>query len=309
MNRYFAVRGDLVHDPATGLTHRAPHQQPDGRVVLDDSTVAEWPTVVPASTGRTTPVSLCWSPLVRCNLHCPQCLDDTTVPELAAVDRHRIAAVLAASDVLGVDISGGEPLLLRDLPGLIAVLRRGERCAVSITTNGWHLDLRAAELTRVDAIRISLDGPDIARHDRIRGHGSFARACGGIRTAVDTGIPVQVQTVLMTSTADRAQDMVDLAHVLGAGGVTFLQMLPIGSGAALIDEMLDDPAATALVDTLQVPAGLRVRLRTRKFASGFTVVRADGRVWRNADGAHRIGGLHALTQPGDLVLTSTDGSA
>lgn len=309
MNRSFAAHGDLVHDPATGLTHRSPDRQPNGRLILDDATVAGWPIVVPARSGRTTPMSLCWSPLVRCNLHCPQCLDDTTVPELAAADRHRIAAVLAASDVLGVDISGGEPLLLRELPDLLAALRLGGRCAVSVTTNGWHLERRAAELVRVDAIRVSLDGPDAARHDRVRGHGSFARARDGIHATVAARIPVQIQTVLMTSNASRAQDMVHLAHLLGAGGVTFLQMLPIGSGAALTGEMVDDPAATALVDTLQVPAGLRVRLRTRGAADGFTVVRADGRVWRNADGAHRIGRLHPLTCPGDLVLTRTDGSA
>jgi hypothetical protein len=44
-------------------------------------------------------------------------MDDTSVPEAGADSRAAIAGVLAASGLLGVDISGGEPLLLRDLPG------------------------------------------------------------------------------------------------------------------------------------------------------------------------------------------------
>jgi MoaA/NifB/PqqE/SkfB family radical SAM enzyme len=82
--------------------------------------------------------------------------------------------------------------------------------------------------------------------------------------------------VLMTSNYATVQRMVDLAADLGAGGVTFLQMLPIGAGAQLHSEMLTDPAATHLLTELQVPEGLRIRLRTRTSAGRFTVIRADG---------------------------------
>ncbi|MGH9060568.1 MAG: radical SAM protein, partial [Acidimicrobiales bacterium] len=244
------------------------------------------------------------------NLHCPQCLDDTTVPELDATDRLRIAGVLAAAGVLGVDISGGEPLLLRDLPALARRVAAGGRTAVSVTTNGWHLARRAQELAdTIDAIRVSLDGPDEASHDRIRGAGSFTRAQEGIRAALSAGIPLQIQMVLMTSNHATAQQMVDLAADFGAGGVTLLQMLPLGAGRQLYDEMLTDPAAARLLSGLRVPEGLRIRLRTRTSAGGFTVVRADGRVWRNDTGALRIDGVRPLTTVADLALTAPDGSA
>lgn len=310
MIRTFAAEGHLVHDPATGVTHQAPNLLPTGRVTLDDDLIATWPVVAPAALRRTTPVSLCWSPIVRCNLACPQCLDDTTVMELAAPQRRRIARTLAHADVLGVDISGGEPLLLRDLPNLITTVRGGRRSAVSITTNGWHLQRRALELAGVaDAIRVSLDGPTIASHDSIRGDGSFLRAIDGIRAAVAVGIPVQLQTVLMRRTAAHLQDLIDTASALGARGLTVLQMLPIGAASALPDEMLTDDEAHALLAALQVPAGLRIRLRTRDMAGNFTVVRADGRIWRNNPDALGIGGLHPLTDAADLHLTSRDGAA
>ena len=310
MRRIFAADGHLVHDPAAGLTFYAPRPHPPGRVQLDAADVATWPVVSPSDVERTMPVSLCWSPIVRCNLHCPQCLDDTSVPEQGAADRRRIAALLATSGVLGVDISGGEPLLLRDLPALARQLTDAGRVAVSVTTNGWHLQHRIGYLAAtVDAIRVSLDGPDAPRHDRIRGTGSFARAVDGIRAGIAATVPMQIQTVLMASNRDTAQDMVDLAASLGVGGVTFLQMLPIGAGAHLRAEMLADADATAVLGTLRVPASVRVRLRTRDAAGGFTVIRADGRIWRNDVAALHIGGLRPLVAVADLAVTCRDGSA
>ena len=64
--------------------------------------------------------------------------------------------------------------------------------------------------------------------------------------------------------------------------------------------MVTGQAATELVD---------VRLRTREAADGFTVIRADGQVWRNAPGAMAISPARPLAQPRDLALTTADGSA
>ncbi|CCH17790.1 Putative Fe-S oxidoreductas [Micromonospora lupini str. Lupac 08] len=309
MMRTFAAHGDLIHDPASGMTHRAPTPIGSGRVTLAQATVTGWPSVAPGDLGRSTPDSICWSPIVRCNLHCPQCLDDTSVKEADTTERHRVAHVLADADVLGVDISGGEPLLLRDLPRLLDIIRGGRRSAVSITTNGWHLARRAAELVgHTDAIRVSLDGPDVARHDAIRGPLSFARAIEGIQTAVALRIPVQIQTVLMRRTAGYLQEMVDLAAGLGACGFSALQMLPIGAGTALPDELLSDDEALTLFTALDVPERLNMRLRTRDVAGNFAVIRADGRVWRNDSTALNIGGLHPLRSATDLALSAREGT-
>lgn len=309
MRRTFGAHGHLVHDPATGLTHLPPQPVPTGRLTLDDRDVTTWQIAAPADQDRTTPLSLCWSPLVRCNLHCPQCLDDTSVTEAGRPERHRIAGVLAEADVLGVDISGGEPLLLSDLADLARTVTAGGKAALSVTTNGWYLARRADELAEViDAIRVSLDGPDPQSHDPIRGEGSFVRAVDGLRAAHAAGLTVQAQMVLMASTKTHAQRMIDLAVHLGAGGLTFLQMLPIGAGADLTGEMLTDTEAAEILNRLEAPPELRVRLRTRDSASGFTVIRADGRVWRNSPHAAQITGLHPLRQPTDLTLTGRDGS-
>ncbi|MQS10709.1 hypothetical protein F7Q99_00025 [Streptomyces kaniharaensis] len=53
---------------------------PTGCVALDDQQVAAWPLADPAAFAPDYPLSMCWSPIVRCNLACPQCLDDESVP-------------------------------------------------------------------------------------------------------------------------------------------------------------------------------------------------------------------------------------
>jgi MoaA/NifB/PqqE/SkfB family radical SAM enzyme len=271
--------------------------------------IADLPEVHPGDLGGTEPVSVCWSPIVRCNLSCPYCLDDKQVSELSRDERHAVAAHLADSGVLGVDISGGEPLLLRDLPDLLDTLVGGGH-VVSVTTNGTHLARRAESLaSRVDAIRVSLDGADAETHDSTRGPGSFVKAVSGIRAAVAHGVPVQLQTVVMRSTIARLPDIVDLADQLGVHGVTFLQFLPFGEGAALADaEQIPDEDVRVLIDCL-ASAPVDVRLRTRADAAGFTVVRSDGKVWRNADDTSVITPLRVLTAPNQLSLSGRDGSA
>lgn len=313
--RTFAARTQgnesVIHDPLTGLTHRASTALGSGRVRLSGTDVGSWPEIHPAAVHTDVPISVCWSPLVRCNLACPYCLDDKAVLELGRAERYRVANLLAESAVLGVDISGGEPLLLRDLPELVDVLVAGG-CAVSVTTNGTHLARRAEALAaRVDAVRVSLDGPDAERHDRWRGAGSFDQAIAGIRAAIAQGIPTQIQAVLLRSTARVSiRAMVALAAPLGVSGVTFLQMLPIGEGAAMADdEQLTDDEALALLAELSSTTDVPVRLRTREAAGGFTVIRADGQIWRNQPGAHAISSLHPLRTTSDLALTARDGSA
>lgn len=300
----------IAHDPLTGLTYRTEDLVRHGRTQLSLSKVASWPVVHPGHLPTEVPVSVCWSPLVRCNLACPHCLDDKQLPELERADRPRIARLIAASGVLGVDISGGEPLLLRELGDLADELtERG--CVVSVTTNGWHLQRRAEALAaHVDAVRISLDGPDALRHDRWRGRDSFRRAIAGARAAVAHGIPTQLHTVLMRSTFHSTQEMVELAASLGVHGVTFLQMLPIGVGATLAtEEQLTDDQAQDTIAGLDVPPGVSVRLRTREAAGGFTVIRADGQLWRNDPQAEHIATQRPLRRAEDLGLTGRDGLA
>jgi hypothetical protein len=74
-------------------------------------------------------------------------------------------------------------------------------------------------------------------------------------------------------------------------------------------EQLTDDEAGDVVAELSAVSGVVVRLRTREAAGGFTVIRADGQVWRNQSGAHAITTLRPLRGVNDLAPTGRDGSA
>ncbi|MDQ3933052.1 MAG: radical SAM protein [Actinomycetota bacterium] len=306
-----AARGRFAYDPCSGQTlSLAAVRASDGVVRLSDAALAQAEPVHPAELEREWPVSVCWSPIVTCNLQCPHCLDDKQVQAQGSEQRRQVARALAAADIMGVDVSGGEPLLLRDLYALLDILREGG-LAVSVTTNGWRLAASAGELARhVDAVRVSLDGADARTHDRWRGAGSFERAVAGIDAAARAEIPVQVQMVLMRTTAGSLEGLVSLAADHGARGVSVMQMLPIGEGEAIAAEQaLSDGEAERLVSVVTQSAPVPVRLRLRDSAENFTVVRADGRVWRNGSGAARIDRQRPLKDPRDLMVAGEDGSA
>lgn len=301
----------LVYDPCTGLTHRAPFVNlAEGRQLLDDATVRRWPVVQVHELSRPMPVSICWSPIVRCNLRCPHCLDDKSISDAAGIPWMQMARLIARAGLLGVDISGGEPLLIPELPQLLTGLIEGG-VAVGITTNGWLLAERTSEIKDcVDAVRVSLDGPDADTHDHLRGPGSYVRAMEGLRAAVQRKICVQIHFVAMASTISRVQEMIDLASREGVYGITVLQMLPIGEGAFFgREELIEDEDLERFMAKLHIPLGLHVRHRLRKDAANFTVVRADGSVWRNNGSAHSINRIRLLSRPEDLTIDGFDGSS
>ncbi len=95
-----------------------------------------------------TPLASTWVVTSRCNLTCPYCLEDG--PSEASPDdvptrtRETILRELIECRVLRVSISGGEPLLVDELPEYVERLRRGG-AAIRMTTNGTLVDEAAAD--------------------------------------------------------------------------------------------------------------------------------------------------------------------
>ena len=248
------------------------------------------------------PTTVCWSPIVSCNLFCEYCLDDKTLSSRGVDNRLSIARVLCNSAVRCIDISGGEPLLLPELPRLLSTLRSAEK-ALSITTNGWFLEEKLNSISPfLDGIRVSLDSHRNVEHDQIRGEGSYERAVQGILQAVKMEIPTQLQFVVRPSNVYQLDDIVRFSCELGCSGITFLQMLPIGEAqGSTEDDLVSDGL---LEDNTKAFSQMRdyfeIRTRYRKEVSDFTVVRADGKVYRNSFGGMSIQPIGLLTEPSIL---------
>ncbi|ODM89772.1 Molybdenum cofactor biosynthesis protein 1 [Orchesella cincta] len=101
----------------------------------------------------------------RCNLRCTYCMPEEGVPLtpssklLSATEVVRVAKLFASQGVDKVRITGGEPLLRKDLPRIIEQLHEMNLKSIGITTNGILLPRLLPELisSGVTAINISLD--------------------------------------------------------------------------------------------------------------------------------------------------------
>src|SRR5271163_3255706 len=135
----------------------------------------------------------------RCNYKCVYCRTGeigAQYPELAIDQYHRLIGVFVSLGITKVRLTGGEPLLRRDVVDLVRELSRlrtldGDKLDLALTTNGHLLDSLAQPLkdAGLNRITVSMDAVDAATFERItRVEGSFERVVKGIRAAQRAGL-------------------------------------------------------------------------------------------------------------------------
>ncbi len=143
------------------------------------------------------------SVIEACNFRCPYCMPADDVPADYGFDAatrlsfDQIETLVRACVRLGMRklrLTGGEPLLRRDLPALVARLARIDGIEdIALTTNGVLLPRHAAGLRAagLDRVTISLDALDPALFRTLSGgRGEVAQALAGIEAARAAGFPV-----------------------------------------------------------------------------------------------------------------------
>jgi cyclic pyranopterin phosphate synthase len=146
----------------------------------------------------------------RCNYKCVYCrtgTDGAQFAELAMKDYLRMIRIFVSLGIQKVRLTGGEPLLRKDIISLVAQLAElrtnlaGDPLDIAITTNGHLLAEMAAPLARagLSRITVSMDAVDPAIFARItRVPGSFERVLAGVRAAQRAGLgPIKVNCVLL----------------------------------------------------------------------------------------------------------------
>lgn len=185
--------------------------------------------------GGKAPVIAGHKLLYRCNLECAMCpfwrREDETFLTMEEEVRMMDSLVRAGVSFLGFE--GGEPLLRKDLPEILA--ESHQRFHTSLVTNGWLLSNRIDDIAPyLDLLFVSLDGIGEV-HDRLRGiPGSFDRAVAGIK-AVGGRLPVAISSTLTRENLDDTEKIVGLAGELGVG-VTFQVAYDYSSAERLAPE-------------------------------------------------------------------------
>ena len=130
-------------------------------------------------------------PTGRCNLDCEGCYATlehagrhSAKGELTLQQYEEVVGELVALGVRVFDISGGEPFLYPELPELCELIRSHADTRIWLVTNGTvaSREKYASVAGHVERIVFSLDSPEAATHDRLRGPaGAYERTIDAIR--------------------------------------------------------------------------------------------------------------------------------
>ena len=172
----------------------------------------------------------------RCNFRCDFCmpLHPVWMPHseiLTYEEMGRVVRILAGMGVTKIRLSGGEPLMRRDLEKGVRIFKSAPGVeSISMTTNGYFLSEKAAALREagLDSVTVSLHSLKPERFEQIVGRKDvFGRVLDGIRAAQAAGLnPVKINCVITRGcNDDEILDFVELARQTGLV-VRFIEYMP-----------------------------------------------------------------------------------
>lgn len=244
----------------------------------------------------------------RCNFRCQFCMPKAPVwlPRneiLTYEEIHRVISLLCQMGVRKVRLSGGEPLVRRDVERLIAMIATLSQIEdISMTTNGFLLEEKAADLKEAGlrSVTVSLHSLKAERFSQITGGGVLAKVVAGIRAAKRNGLKLKINAVIIRGCND--DEVVDLASLARAGDITirFIEYMPFDG--------------QRLWGTEKVVSGKEILQRLEERHELIAIPRERGStasLYRFADGEGQIGLITSITQPFcsdcDRIRLSADG--
>ncbi|HLX15464.1 MAG TPA: GTP 3',8-cyclase MoaA [Bradyrhizobium sp.] len=184
----------------------------------------------------------------RCDLRCFYCMseDMTFLPKadlLTLEELDRLCSAFIAKGVRKLRLTGGEPLVRRNVMSLVRSLSRhlssGALNELTLTTNGSQLARYADELgdCGVRRINVSLDTLDAAKFRAITRWGDLDKVLAGIEAARSAGLAVKINAVALKGlNEEEIPSLMEWAHGKGMG-LTLIEVMPMGDiGAGRIDQ-------------------------------------------------------------------------
>jgi cyclic pyranopterin phosphate synthase len=175
----------------------------------------------------------------RCDFRCVYCMSENMsfLPKqdlLSLEELDRLCGVFIAKGVRKLRITGGEPLVRRDIMTLFRNLGRhletGALEELTLTTNGSQLARFADELhaAGVRRINVSLDTLDPQKFKAITRWGDLDKVMAGIDAAQRAGLHVKINAVALKDVNEHeAETMIRWAHGRGMD-MTFIEVMPLG---------------------------------------------------------------------------------
>jgi cyclic pyranopterin phosphate synthase len=175
----------------------------------------------------------------RCDFRCVYCMAEnmTFLPKrdlLSLEELDRLCSAFVDLGVRKLRLTGGEPLVRRNIMSLVGALgrhlRSGRLEELTLTTNGSQLDRYAEELHAhgVRRINVSLDTLDQTRFQAITRWGKYERVMAGIDAAKRAGLHIKINAVALKGVNDDEFDR--MVAWCGAEGfdLTLIETMPLG---------------------------------------------------------------------------------
>lgn len=218
------------------------------------------------STARTPQLSVSIETSGRCNLRCVHCYGECGVHQPRAEpgrNRQLLKELTELGGQVTVNFKGGEPFLEPDILDLLHE-GAGRGVPLSLTTNGTLITEARAQAVAACGpavkVYVSIDGPDDATNDPLRGAGTFRRIEQGIARLRHAGVAFSLASVVTAENAARMPDMARWAAQSGADLLQLVRFLPDGRGRELTHLHLSDAAfcstARAVAEVLRPAATL-----------------------------------------------------
>jgi GTP 3',8-cyclase len=231
----------------------------------------------------------------RCDFRCLYCMseDMNFLPKrdiLTLEELDRLCSAFIAMGTRKLRITGGEPLVRRDIMRLFRSLSRhlrdGALTELTLTTNGSQLARYARELADcgVKRVNVSLDTLDAQKFRAITRWGDLDKVLGGIDAAQDAGLKVKINAVALKDVNDdEAVALTRWTHGRGMD-MTFIEVMPLGEvDGARIDQYLP-------LSELRASLGQVFTLTPSRYESG-----GPARYYDVAETGGRLGFITPLT--------------
>ena len=233
----------------------------------------------------------------RCNLRCVYCMPEGAITWfdkagiLTFEEIVRVAGLLTRHGVREIRLTGGEPLLRRELPRLVGMLRALPGVEdLAVTTNGLLLRDMAGPLLEAGVTRfnVHLDSLDPDHYRAASRRDGLERVLAGLGELERRGaVPIKVNVVLIRGVNDdEIPQFAELARTR-PWQVRFIEMMPLGEGDRHEEERVV-PGREVL---------RRIQALYPLVAAGREHSAATATVYRFADGVGDIGFINSVTEP------------
>lgn len=157
--------------------------------------------------------------------------------ELSSEDWGFVAEVAVGLGIKYYKLTGGEPLVREDIADIVKCIREAGGI-VSIVTNGSLLSMHARRLAEagVSRVNVSLHSLKPSVYSLITGGGSLENVIRGIEAAIDNGIPIKINYLVLRLNKSEYKDIISYAESIGAD-MNVIELIPLGMPRKVYEEL------------------------------------------------------------------------